>query len=185
SDTKVIHNDDGNPSRANIKQALGRSILTDSKIDMETFATLVTYEVLKLKNIKKDGYTRFQYQEQCEHVGPEVTRSQEGTMKGNCVYSLDGWAKSGETSVGIQENESLAQVWRKRLGHISEAGLHELERRDVLGNKGLGELEFCENCVLGKLTWVSFGRGQHTTEGVIDYVHADLWGPSRVESISG
>ncbi|GKD50495.1 hypothetical protein Tco_1279471 [Tanacetum coccineum] len=24
SDTKVIHNDDGNPSRANIKQALGR-----------------------------------------------------------------------------------------------------------------------------------------------------------------
>ncbi|GJS66018.1 hypothetical protein Tco_0680582 [Tanacetum coccineum] len=30
SDTKVIHNDDGNPSRANVKQALG-SILTDSK----------------------------------------------------------------------------------------------------------------------------------------------------------
>ncbi|GJZ12350.1 hypothetical protein Tco_0547580 [Tanacetum coccineum] len=35
-------------------------------------------EVLKLKNIKKDGYTRFQHQEQYEHVGPEVTRSQEG-----------------------------------------------------------------------------------------------------------
>ncbi|GJU48891.1 retrotransposon protein, putative, ty1-copia subclass [Tanacetum coccineum] len=33
-----------------------------------------------------------------------------GTMKGNCVCSLDGWA---------------------------ESGLHELERRDVLGNKGL------------------------------------------------
>ncbi|GJR15633.1 retrovirus-related pol polyprotein from transposon TNT 1-94 [Tanacetum coccineum] len=70
-----------------------------------------------------------------------------GTMKGNCVYSLDGWAESGEASVG--------------------------------------KLEFCENCVLGKSTRVSFGRGQHTTEGVIDYVHADLWGPSRVESMSG
>ncbi|GJR04880.1 hypothetical protein Tco_0527864 [Tanacetum coccineum] len=35
-------------------------------------------EVLKLKNIKKDGYIRFQHQEQYEHVGPEVTRSQEG-----------------------------------------------------------------------------------------------------------
>ncbi|GJZ41047.1 retrovirus-related pol polyprotein from transposon TNT 1-94 [Tanacetum coccineum] len=58
----------------------------------------------------------------------------------------------GEASVGIQENESLAQVWHKRLGHISEVGLHELERRDVLGNKGLGKLEFCENCVLGKST---------------------------------
>ncbi|GJZ68011.1 hypothetical protein Tco_0631251 [Tanacetum coccineum] len=58
---------------------------------------------------------------------------------GNCVYSLDGWAESGEASVGIQEKESLAQVWRKRLGHISEADLHELERREVLGIKGLGE----------------------------------------------
>ncbi|GKA08192.1 retrovirus-related pol polyprotein from transposon TNT 1-94 [Tanacetum coccineum] len=63
--------------------------------------------------------------------------------------------------------------------------LHELERRDVLENKGLGKLEFYENCVLGKSTRVSFGRGQHTTGGVIDYVHADLCGPSRVESMSG
>ncbi|GJV92926.1 hypothetical protein Tco_1540739 [Tanacetum coccineum] len=79
SDTKVIHNDDGNPSRANIKQALGRLILTDSKeytkMDMEvpgssrltrfiatcSYSTdqqsinLIPYEVLKLKNIKKDG----------------------------------------------------------------------------------------------------------------------------------
>ncbi|GKA40987.1 retrovirus-related pol polyprotein from transposon TNT 1-94 [Tanacetum coccineum] len=108
-----------------------------------------------------------------------------GTMKENCVYSLDGWAESGEASVGIQEKESLAQVWHKCLGHISEAGLHELEKREVLGNKGLGKLEFCENCVLGKSTRVSFGRGQHMTKGVIDYVHADLWGPSRVESMSG
>ncbi|GKC19830.1 retrovirus-related pol polyprotein from transposon TNT 1-94 [Tanacetum coccineum] len=61
-----------------------------------------------------------------------------GTMKGNYVYSLDGWAESGEASVGIQEKKSLALVWHKLLGHISKAGLHELERRDVLGNKGLG-----------------------------------------------
>ncbi|GJZ97506.1 retrotransposon protein, putative, ty1-copia subclass [Tanacetum coccineum] len=33
-----------------------------------------------------------------------------GTIKENCVYSLDGWAESGEASVGIQEKESLAQV---------------------------------------------------------------------------
>ncbi|GKE47915.1 retrovirus-related pol polyprotein from transposon TNT 1-94 [Tanacetum coccineum] len=66
-----------------------------------------------------------------------------------------------------------------------KACLHELERRDVLGNKGLGKLELCENYVLGKSTRVSFGRGQHTTEGVIDYVHVDLWGASRVKSMSG
>ncbi|GJR89434.1 retrovirus-related pol polyprotein from transposon TNT 1-94 [Tanacetum coccineum] len=81
-----------------------------------------------------------------------------GTMKENYVYSLDGWAESGESSVGIQEKESLAQVWHKRLGHISEAGLRELKKREVLRNKGLGKLEFCENYVLGKPTKVSFGR---------------------------
>nr|GEZ96180.1 retrovirus-related Pol polyprotein from transposon TNT 1-94 [Tanacetum cinerariifolium]GFA36539.1 retrovirus-related Pol polyprotein from transposon TNT 1-94 [Tanacetum cinerariifolium] len=54
------------------------------------------------------------------------------------MYSLDGWAESGEASVGIQEKESLAEVWRKLLGHISEVGLHELERREMLGKKGLG-----------------------------------------------
>ncbi|GJT33639.1 retrovirus-related pol polyprotein from transposon TNT 1-94 [Tanacetum coccineum] len=85
------------------------------------------------------------------------------TMKGHCVYPLDGWAESGKASVGIQEKESLAQVWHKRRGHISEAGLHELEKKEVLGNKGLGKLEFCENCVLEKSTR----------------------GPSRVESMSG
>ncbi|GKB30549.1 hypothetical protein Tco_0869950 [Tanacetum coccineum] len=37
----------------------------------------ISDEVLKLKNIKKDVYTRFQRQEHYEHVGPEVTRSQE------------------------------------------------------------------------------------------------------------
>ncbi|GJW07711.1 retrotransposon protein, putative, ty1-copia subclass [Tanacetum coccineum] len=97
----------------------------------------------------------------------------------------NGRVMVSKASVGIQEKESLAQVWHKRLGHISEAGLHELEKREVLGNKDLGKLEFCENCVLGKSTRVSFGQGQHMTEGFIDYVHANLWGPSRVESMSG
>nr|GEX22810.1 retrotransposon protein, putative, Ty1-copia subclass [Tanacetum cinerariifolium] len=55
----------------------------------------------------------------------------DGTIKENYVYSLDGWAESGEASVGIQKKKSLAQVWHKRLGHIREAGLHELEMREV------------------------------------------------------
>nr|GEZ97758.1 retrovirus-related Pol polyprotein from transposon TNT 1-94 [Tanacetum cinerariifolium] len=76
-----------------------------------------------------------------------------------CAIRGTGKTESGEASVGIQKKESFAQVWHKRLGHISEAGLHKLERREVMGNKGL--------------------------EGVVDYVYTDLEGPSLVESISG
>ncbi|GJY98441.1 retrovirus-related pol polyprotein from transposon TNT 1-94, partial [Tanacetum coccineum] len=120
---------------------------------------------------------------------PELKRNliSLGTLyrEGYTVKLQNGRVNMVKASVGIQEKESLAQVWHKRLGHISEAGLHELERRDVLGNKGLGKPELCENCALRKSTRVCFSRGQHTTKGVIDYVHADLWGPSRVESMSG
>ncbi|GKC36389.1 hypothetical protein Tco_1048773 [Tanacetum coccineum] len=45
-------------------------------------------KVLKLKNIKKDGYTCFQHQEQYEYVGPEVTRSQEGKSSQDDVKRL-------------------------------------------------------------------------------------------------
>ncbi|GJS93919.1 carbamoyl-phosphate synthase small chain, chloroplastic [Tanacetum coccineum] len=80
-------------------------------------------------------------------------------MKENFVYFLDGGVIVVKL-VLVTEKERLCKVWHKRLGHISEAGLHELEKREVLRNKGLGKLEFCENCVLGKSTRVSFGRGQ-------------------------
>ncbi|GKB63082.1 retrotransposon protein, putative, ty1-copia subclass, partial [Tanacetum coccineum] len=68
--------------------------------------------LLSLDTLEREGYT---------------VKLQNGRVK----------AESGEASVGIQEKESLAQVWHNRIGYISEASLHELEKRDVLGNKGL------------------------------------------------
>ncbi|GJV63964.1 retrovirus-related pol polyprotein from transposon TNT 1-94 [Tanacetum coccineum] len=106
-------------------------------------------------------------------------------VRDNCVYSLDGHAMTGELNASVEEKDSLAQVWHKRLGHISEAGLQVLEKQGLFGKKSLGKLDFCENCVLGKSHRVSFGVGRHTTQGVIDYVHSDLWGPSQVESLGG
>nr|GEZ31582.1 retrovirus-related Pol polyprotein from transposon TNT 1-94 [Tanacetum cinerariifolium] len=101
------------------------------------------------------------------------------------VESLLDWIMDlgGELNASIKEKDSLAQVWHKRLGHISEAGLQVLEKQGQFGKKSLGKLNFCENCVLGKSHRVSFGVGRHTTQGVIDYVHSNLWGPSQVESL--
>nr|GEU77026.1 hypothetical protein [Tanacetum cinerariifolium] len=81
------------------------------------------------------------------------------TRKDNCVYSLDGHAVAGELNASVEEKDSRAQ--------------------------SLGKLDFCENCVLEKSHRVSFGVERHTTQGVIDYVHSDLWGPSQVESLGG
>lgn len=92
---------------------------------------------------------------------------------------------AGELNASVEEKDSLAQVWHKRLGHISEAGLHVLEKQELFGKKSLCKLDFCENFVLGKSHRVSFGVGRHTTLGVIDYVRSDLSGPSQVESLGG
>ncbi|GJZ38267.1 retrotransposon protein, putative, ty1-copia subclass [Tanacetum coccineum] len=108
-----------------------------------------------------------------------------GIRRDNCVYSLDGHAMAGELNASVEEKESLVQVWHKRLGHIRETGLQVLEKQGLFGKKSLGKLDFCENCVLGKLHRFGFGVGRHTTQGVIDYVHSDLWGSSQVESLGG
>ncbi|GJT63581.1 hypothetical protein Tco_1015061 [Tanacetum coccineum] len=63
SDTKVIHNDDGNPSRANIKQALGSEIVTH------------WFTLTVLSALTRSGNENML--KQYKHVGPKVTRSQE------------------------------------------------------------------------------------------------------------
>ncbi|GKF15471.1 retrovirus-related pol polyprotein from transposon TNT 1-94, partial [Tanacetum coccineum] len=60
-----------------------------------------------------------------------------GTRMTNCVYSLDGHAVAGELNASVDEKDSLAQVWHKRLGHISEAGLHVLEKQGLFGRESL------------------------------------------------
>ncbi|GJW72032.1 retrotransposon protein, putative, ty1-copia subclass [Tanacetum coccineum] len=60
-----------------------------------------------------------------------------GIRKDNFVYSLDGHAMAGELNASVEEKDSLTQVWHKRLGHISEAGLHVLEKQGLFGKKSL------------------------------------------------
>ncbi|GJX88874.1 retrovirus-related pol polyprotein from transposon TNT 1-94 [Tanacetum coccineum] len=117
------------------------------------------------------------------HMTPRVILS--GIRRNNCVYSLDGHVMAVELNASVEEKDSLAQVWHKRLGHMSEAGLQVLEKQGLFGKKSLGKLDFCENYVLGKSHRVSFGVGRHTTQGVIVYVHSGLLGLSQVESLGG
>ena len=68
---------------------------------------------------------------------------------------------------------------------MSEKGLQELGNQGLLDKKKLGKLDFCEHCVYGKAYRVKFGTGEHRTKGTLDYLHSDLWGPSRIASLGG
>ncbi|GKE71609.1 hypothetical protein Tco_1529681, partial [Tanacetum coccineum] len=94
-------------------------------------------------------------------LGDNRARAIRGTGNGFTVKLQNGRDKVIKGSLMVLSRTIKGNC--KHLGHISEAGLHELEKREVLGNKGLGKLEFCENYVLGKSTRLSFGREATTT----------------------
>ena len=88
------------------------------------------------------------------------------------------------SSSSINDPE-FTHLWHMRLGHMSEKGLKVLSSKGLLGDQGIEKLEFCEHCIFGKQKHVSFSSATHRTNGVLDYIHSDLWGPSRAPSFTG
>ncbi|GJU87384.1 retrovirus-related pol polyprotein from transposon TNT 1-94 [Tanacetum coccineum] len=103
--------------------------------------------------IRGIGKVRLQLKDGSSFVLHNVRAILSGIRKDNYVYSLDAHAIAGAGKARV--------VWQENLG----------------------KLDFCKNYVLGKSHRVSFDVGRHITQGVIDYVHSDLWGPSQVESL--
>ncbi|GKD26663.1 hypothetical protein Tco_1232877, partial [Tanacetum coccineum] len=64
----------GNP----VKEILLNLNLPDHRFIANCFTADSYKDGVELKNIKKDGYTRFQHQEQYEHVSSKVTSAQVG-----------------------------------------------------------------------------------------------------------
>ncbi|KAL0462589.1 UNVERIFIED_CONTAM: putative mitochondrial protein [Sesamum latifolium] len=79
-------------------------------------------------------------------------------------------------------DDDKTSLWHKRLGHISEKGLELLKKDGVLIDK-IDKLKFCDDCVLGKQHKVHFPvfpyPNPSSSSSILDYVHADVWGPSN------
>ncbi|KAG8485684.1 hypothetical protein CXB51_019017 [Gossypium anomalum] len=82
-------------------------------------------------------------------------------------------------------DDDITKLWHMRLGHISENDMVELSKRGLLDGQGICKLNFYEHCVFGKQKRVQFTRGIHNTKGTFEYIHSNLWGPSRVPSRGG
>jgi len=72
-----------------------------------------------------------------------------------------------------------------RLEHTCEIFLQALAKQCVLKGAKTCKLDFCEsNCVIEKKAKVKFGTVTHCTEGILDYIHTYVWGPTKT-SIGG
>uniref|UniRef100_A0ACD5YJF3 Uncharacterized protein n=1 Tax=Avena sativa TaxID=4498 RepID=A0ACD5YJF3_AVESA len=111
-----------------------------------------------------------------------------GDMNSAKLYVLRGSTLPG-IAAAVTSNDSddcgKTHLWHMRLGHMSEQGMAELVKRELIDDCNLSKYEFCEHCIFGKHKRVKFNASVHTTKGILDYVHADVWGPSRKTSIGG
>ncbi|KAG8499371.1 hypothetical protein CXB51_005830 [Gossypium anomalum] len=110
-----------------------------------------------------------------------VMKGQRKTAK---LYVLQGSTITGDAAVASSSlsDDDITKLWHMRLGHMSENGMVELSKRGLLDGQGICKLNFCEHCVFGKQKRVRFTRGIHNTKEILEYIHSDLWGPSRVPS---
>lgn len=110
-----------------------------------------------------------------------------GQRLGGSLYVLQGTTVSGGAAVSTtsMSDSEVTKLWHMRLGHMSERGLTILSKRGLLCGQRTSNVDFCEHCIFGKHKRTSFGKGVHRTKGTLDYIHSDLWGPSRVASKSG
>ena len=131
------------------------------------------------------------YEYTCKNGVLKVTRGSLVVMKAQrkgMLYILQGKTVEGQSAVteSSMSDEEVAQLWHMRLGHLSERGLTELGKRGLLGDRKVSKLDFCEHCLFGKQKKTSFVTpAKHTTKGTLDYIHSDLWGPSREQSLGG
>ena len=111
-------------------------------------------------------------------------------MKGirrNNLYLYQGSTVAGITTA-VPEADKVAEMSRlchMRLGHAGEKSLQTLAMQGLLKGAKTCKLDFCEQCVLGKQKRVKFGTAIHNTEGILDYIHTDIWGPAKTTSLGG
>ncbi|KAG8492966.1 hypothetical protein CXB51_010297 [Gossypium anomalum] len=113
-----------------------------------------------------------------------VMKRQRNTSK---LYVLQGSTVTRDAAVASSSlsDDDITKLWHMRLGHMSENGMVELSKRGLLDGQGICKLNFCEHYVFGKQKRVRFTRGIHNTKRTLEYIHSDLWGPSRVPSRGG
>ena len=87
-----------------------------------------------------------------------------GDLNASNLYVLRGSTVHGSVAAAAVNNSepSKTDLWHMRLGHMSELGMTELMKRNLLDGCILSGKKFCEYCVFGKHKRVKFNTFIHT-----------------------
>jgi hypothetical protein len=82
---------------------------------------------------------------------------------------LEGTTIVGEMHAIMSRGE-MTNVWHSRLGHISGKYIDMLSKKQVFSNIGKNDLDFCEQCMMGKQKRKPFGVGIHSSKEFLEYI---------------
>ncbi|KAI0502161.1 hypothetical protein KFK09_017108 [Dendrobium nobile] len=88
------------------------------------------------------------------------------------------------TAVAKDSSDATA-VWHMRLAHAEKASLMAFVKKGLIKGESTCKLDLCEYCVFDKKTCVSFGTIIHSTKDILEYVHTDIWGPTKTTLFYG
>ena len=60
-----------------------------------------------------------------------------------------------------------------------------MHKQGLLCGDNINKIDFCQYCILGKQHRLAFKVSIHKSKDVLEYVHLDLWGPTRVSTYGG
>jgi hypothetical protein len=107
----------------------------------------------------------------------KVTKGAMVVMKGH-INSKNIYKLLGSTVLGgiasVESEYDCTVLWHMRLGQMSERGMLDLHKKNLLKGIKTCKLDFCKFCVLGKQNWVKFKTATHKTKDILDYVHSDV-----------
>ena len=111
-----------------------------------------------------------------------------GRDSGESCYIMDFSVKSTSSALVAKPIAPSIEVWHQRFGHTNYATVKRMIREGHVDGLICGSCnppEFCEACILGKMTRKSFETSFKRAEEPGELFHFDIAGPFEVKSISG
>lgn len=124
-------------------------------------------------------------------LGSDGTPFMSGPRVGT-MYELTLNAPGGDPTNALaarsQNKPTDLETWHRRLGHIGEDAIKSLNSQSLVEGLIITTKELtgkCEDCIFGKQTRRPFDEQVTPETEVLERVHLDLFGPTRVQSTGG
>ena len=158
---------------------VGRSL--EDSIDNVYHVDGLKYSLLSVSQIFDRGNEVKFTSEKCTVVSLTTNKVILTAHRSKNMYMANLEISHGDDLTCLSAQNENADLWHRRLGHVSSSLLNKLISKDLV--RGLPKMKFaenkiCEACVKGKQIRSSFKpKNQVTSSRTLELLHMDLCGP--------